>query len=105
STPTKGSLGPLGPSSCNVDGTTGVSTCTATINYTPTNANGPDSFTFKVFDGTVDSPPATVSINTIPVAADQSLSVTKNVAKVITLSGTDSDVNNLILVIVNTQGH
>jgi hypothetical protein len=40
-----------------------------TVTYTPNpNYNGPDSFTFKVNDGTVDSAPATVTINVTPVA-------------------------------------
>jgi hypothetical protein len=39
------------------------------ITYTPDpNYNGPDSFTFKVNDGTVDSAPATVNITVTPVA-------------------------------------
>jgi hypothetical protein len=39
------------------------------VTYTPDhNYNGPDSFTFKVNDGTVDSAKATVTINVTPVA-------------------------------------
>ncbi len=38
------------------------------LTYTPNpNLNGPDSFTFTANDGTVDSAPATVSINVTPV--------------------------------------
>src|SRR5207247_1839259 len=38
------------------------------LTYTPVlNYNGADSFTFKVNDGTVDSPTATVSITVTPV--------------------------------------
>jgi len=38
------------------------------LTYTPAaNYNGPDSFTYKANDGTVDSAPATVSIDVIPV--------------------------------------
>src|SRR5205085_11367324 len=51
---------------------------TGALTYTPNpNFNGPDSFTFKVNDGTVDSAPATVSltvtaVNDAPVANNRS---------------------------------
>jgi hypothetical protein len=39
-----------------------------TVTYTPApNYNGPDSFTFKVNDGNIDSAPATVNITVTPV--------------------------------------
>jgi len=45
------------------------------LTYTPNgNANGPDSFTFKVNDGELDSVPATVSINITPVNDGPTLS-------------------------------
>ncbi|MEO5715656.1 MAG: Ig-like domain-containing protein, partial [Luteolibacter sp.] len=71
------------------------------LTYTPAaNYNGPDSFTFKANDGTVDSAFATVSITVIPVndapsAVAQAVNATEDVAKSITLSGTDVDGDNL----------
>ncbi len=71
------------------------------LTYTPTsNLNGPDSFTFKVNDGTVDSPAATVSItitpvNDLPVANAQSVTTDEDTAKAITLTGTDVDGDSL----------
>ena len=69
--PAKGVLSAPGVVSCS--GT--PSNCTRNITYTPTsNLNGPDSFTFKVNDGTVDSGvngTVTITINAVndaPVA-------------------------------------
>jgi DNA/RNA endonuclease G (NUC1)/predicted extracellular nuclease len=60
--PTNGSLGSVGAPSC-ID-----YACSATVTYTPgSNYNGPDSFTFKVNNGTVDSNTSTVSITVSPV--------------------------------------
>ena len=67
------------------------------LTYTPVpNFNGSDSFTFTTTDGSLTSAPATVSItvtpvNDPPVANSQSVSVVKNVAKAITLTGSDVD--------------
>ncbi len=80
SSPTKGTLGVLSG---------------AGVTYTPNaNYNGSDSFTFTVNDGAITSLPATVSItvtavNDIPVANAQSVTVTEDVAKTITLTGSD----------------
>ncbi len=74
--------------------------------YTPTASyNGPDSFTFKVNDGTVDSAVATISItvtvlNDPPVALAQSVSTDEDIALPITLTGTDPDENPLTYLIV-----
>ena len=65
----------------------------AALTYTPAaNYNGPDSFTFKANDGTVDSNVATVSItvtavNDAPVANAQAVTTDEDTAKAITLSG------------------
>jgi subtilisin family serine protease len=76
------------------------------VTYTPNgNFNGSDSFVFKVNDGTVDSPHATVSItvtavNDPPVANAQSVSTAEDAAAGINLSGSDVDGNPLTYLIV-----
>jgi len=65
------------------------------LTYTPNlNATGADTFTFTVNDGTATSAAATVSItitavNDVPVATAQSVTVTEDTAKAITLAGSD----------------
>jgi len=83
----------------------------ATRTYTPSaDYNGPDSFTFKVNDGLLDSPTATVSITVTeesdaPVANAQSVSTAVNVAKAITLVATDADGDDLTYAIVAGPAH
>jgi hypothetical protein len=76
--------------------TRGTLTGTApNVTYHPTsNLNGPDSFTFKVNDGKVDSAAATISItvtpvNDRPVADAKSVMTNEDTAIAITLSGSD----------------
>ncbi|MBI1769102.1 MAG: tandem-95 repeat protein [Bacteroidetes bacterium] len=81
------------------------------LTYTPTlNYNGSDSFTFKVNDGTVDSNTATISItvapvNDAPVATTQSVTVTEDIAKAITLTASDVDGNALTYSVVSSPTH
>jgi hypothetical protein len=81
------------------------------LTYTPdANYHGPDSFTFTVNDGTVDSAAATVSItvtplNDAPVATPQSVSTPEDTAKAITLAGTDTDGNALTFAIASGPAH
>lgn len=80
-----------------------------TFTYTPsTGYTGSDSFSFKVNDGTVDSAPATVSIqvagavNAIPVANPATITTTAGVALTGTLTGSDTDGDHLTFLIGTT---
>ncbi|MBP9501349.1 MAG: tandem-95 repeat protein, partial [Candidatus Promineofilum sp.] len=74
--------------------------------YTPnSNYNGPDSFTFQIFDGTDYSNVATISItvtpvNDAPTANPQSVNVVEDTPTIITLTGSDPDGNALTFSIV-----
>lgn len=81
------------------------------LTYIPVaNYNGPDSFTFKVNDGTSDSNVATVSItvtplNDAPLANDQSVTTPEDTAVAVTLSGSDVDGDTLGYIIVTQPVH
>ena len=81
------------------------------LTYTPSaNYNGPDSITFKVNDGTVDSPIATISIsvtpvNDAPIANPQSVTVTQDDSLALTLTGSDADGDALTFVVVSNPVH
>src|SRR5207248_1362969 len=81
------------------------------VTYTPAaNYNGPDSFTFKANDGTIDSTPATVTItvtpvNDAPVANAQAVTTAEDTAKAITLTATDVDGDPLTYAIVAAPAH
>jgi hypothetical protein len=80
------------------------------LTYTPNaDANGPDSFTFKVNDGLSDSAAAIVSIavnamNDAPIATPLTLSTVQSTALAITLAGTDVDGDPLTFA-VGTPAH
>ena len=74
------------------------------------NFDGTDTFTFKVNDGTNDSPVATVtitvdSINDSPVAVDQIVAINENRSQKITLFAYDSDHDELTYQIVKQPSH
>ena len=79
---------------------------TGAFSYTPkTNANGTDSFTFKVNDGQIDSATAAVTItinaiNDAPMANSGTLAVTPGSVKYSALSATDLDGDQLSYSIV-----
>ncbi len=81
------------------------------LTYTPNNNfNGTDSFTYKVNDGTVDSPVATVSItvnpvNDAPVANAQTLSTPEDTNKSIMLTGSDPENSTLVYTVVTPPSH
>ncbi len=81
------------------------------VTYTPAaNYSGPDSFTFKANDGTIDSNTATVSItvtaiNDPPVAQNQTATTEEDTGKEITLVATDVDSTTLTYSIVAQPAH
>ena len=81
------------------------------LTYTPNaNYHGPDSFTFKVNDGSTDSLPATISItvdpvNDPPVATAQSASVNEDASRAITLAGSDIENDPLTFAVATGPSH
>jgi len=77
------------------------------LTYTPTaNANGTDSFTFRVNDGALDSAVATVTIslttvNDAPVATGQVVFVSENTATAVALQATDVDGDTISYTVVS----
>ncbi len=81
------------------------------LTYTPAlNYNGPDSFIFTVSDGTIDSAPATISIdvtpvNDAPVANAQSVTTDENVGVPIMLTGSDIEGPTLTFIVATQPAH
>jgi hypothetical protein len=87
-----------------VNGTLSGTAPNLTYNPNP-NHVGPDIFTFKANDGTLDSNIATISVtvqNGPPIATNQQVSVNKNSQKTITLTATDPNNDPLSYVTVAT---
>ena len=81
------------------------------LTYTPkSNANGNDSFTFRVNDGAADSALATVSItinavNDPPVAIAQSMTTREDIALRLALAGSDIESSTLAFSVVTPPVH
>ena len=86
------------------------------VTYTPAaNYNGPDSFTFKANDGTVDSAVATVSVtvtpvNDAPVAINDTYTTSENTTLTVAVPGvltndTDIENNALNVLLVSPPAH
>ncbi len=81
------------------------------LSYTPApNYNGPDSFQFVTNDGSVNSAPATVTldvtaVNDAPVANAQSVSTQQDTAVALTLTGSDVDGDTITFAIQSGPVH
>ncbi|RYD59668.1 MAG: tandem-95 repeat protein, partial [Verrucomicrobiaceae bacterium] len=89
------------PSNGTLSGTAPNLTYTSTANF-----EGSDSFTYRVNDGSLNSPVATVTIavstsNRVPQAHGKSATTMKGKAVTVTLSGSDPDADSLSYRIVN----
>jgi len=84
---------------------------TGAFTYTPNaNANGADSFTYRVFDGTVYSSPATVTVaiapvNDAPQVSNSNLTTTRNQPQSGTISATDIDGDTLTYSVVTAPAN
>ncbi len=78
------------------------------MTYTPgVGAEGPDSFTFRAFDGIAFSDPETISIlvNDAPSVPARNLTTTEDIALPITLTGSDPNDHTLAFSIVTPPAH
>ncbi|HWW77182.1 MAG TPA: Ig-like domain-containing protein, partial [Pyrinomonadaceae bacterium] len=101
--PSHGTLGSLGAPSCNP----GVGTCSSLVTYTPgLNYNGPDAFTFKVNDGSLDSTTVSIAltvnpVNDAPVAVNDAYNASENTPLTVAAASgvvkNDTDVENQTL--------
>jgi large repetitive protein len=97
------------------NGTRGTSTltdaATGAFTYAPTaNANGTDTFTFRVSDGSLTSAIATVTVNItavndVPVATGASVTTPEDTAIAVTLVATDVETTSLVFTIVSGPTH
>ncbi|BAU44230.1 Ig-like domain-containing protein [Leptolyngbya sp. O-77] len=88
-----------------------TNTTTGAFTYTPNaNANGADSFTYRVFDGTVYSSPATLTVaiapvNDAPQASNSNLSTSRNQPQSSTISAADVDGDTLTYSVVTAPAN
>ncbi len=88
-----------------------TNTTTGAFTYTPNaNVNGADSFTYRVFDGTVYSSPATLTVaiapvNDAPQASNSNLTTTRNQPQSGTISATDIDGDTLTYSVVTAPAN
>ncbi len=81
------------------------------LTYTPDpNYGGPDSFSFRVNDGQIDSLPATISLTVIPtndppVANGQALATAEDTPLTVTLSGNDVETSTLSFLVTTAPQH
>ncbi len=86
--PSHGTLSAIAPVSCIPTGVGGTA-CTGTVTYTPaSHYYGPDSFTYKVNDGSSDSNTATVTLTV--TAVDYTITASAGANGTISPSGTVS---------------
>jgi RHS repeat-associated protein len=83
----------------------------ATLTYRPnSNYSGPDSFSFKVNDGVVDSLPGTIainisSVNDAPTAIAQTIATKKDQARSFTLTASDPDGDPIAYSVLESPAH
>jgi RHS repeat-associated protein len=83
----------------------------ATLTYRPnSNYSGPDSFSFKVNDGVVDSLPGTIainisSVNDAPTAIPQTIATKKDQARSFTLTASDPDGDPIAYSVLESPAH
>ncbi|WP_448599762.1 Ig-like domain-containing protein [Thermoleptolyngbya sp.] len=88
-----------------------TNTTTGAFTYTPNaNVNGADSFTYRVFDGTVYSSPATVTVaiapvNDAPQASNGNLTTTRNQPQSGTIAAADVDGDPLTYSVVTAPAN
>ncbi|HTN43442.1 MAG TPA: Ig-like domain-containing protein, partial [Nitrospiria bacterium] len=107
--PANGTLSGVSAPICTPQGLS--SECTAQVTYTPNpDYNGPDSFSFTVNDGQMDSNVAVVSLTVVPVndppvATGQSVTTAEDTPVPITFSATDIDSPSLTFVVITPPSH
>ena len=88
------------------NGTVSINNADGTLSYTPnTDFNGSDSISYEVSDGQGGLSTATVnvSVNTLPVAADDAITTNEDTAVVINVLSNDTDVDGNVLNVITAS--